>query len=116
MDKYKLSLKKGENMNNKKNFKKGTAPVKNAEIKKEGEEKMKNFSIFGGVKNAWRTHKNGFKNVAIVALGATCIYLALRGPKVEVRYEQLPPVVITETVEVPVEVPTTVEEDNNVRN
>ena len=115
MDKYKLSLRKGENMNNKKNLKKVTAPVKNAEIKKEGELKMKNFSIIGGMKNAWRNHKNGFKNVAILGLGATCLFLALREPKVEVRYEQLPPVVITETVEVPVEVPTE-ENNNNVRN
>ena len=115
MDKYKLSLKKGENMNNKKLFKKGNV-AKATEIKKEEEGKMKEFSVLGGLKNAWTNHKDLFKNVAILGLGATCLYLGLRGPKVEVRYEQLPPVVITETVEVPVEVPTTVEEDNNVRN
>lgn len=94
---------------------KGTAPV-NAEIKKKEEEKMKKFSFVGGLKNVWANHKDLFKNVAILGLGATCIYLGLRGPKVEVRYEQLPPVIVTETVEVPVEVPTATEEDNNVRN
>lgn len=93
---------------------KGAAPVKNAEIKKEEEGKMK-FSVVGGIKNAWTNHKDLFKNVAILGLGATCLYLGLRGPKVEVRYEQLPPIVVTETVEVPVEVPTE-EDNNNVRN
>lgn len=102
MDKYKLSLKKGETMKiSKKLFKKGAAPV-NAEIKKEkGEKEMKKFSFVGGMKNAWANHKDLFKNVAILGLGATCLFLALRGPKVEVRYEQLPPVIIRE--EVPVE-------------
>ena len=115
MDKYKLSLKKGENMNNKKNFKKGTAV--NAEIKKEEEKKMKKFDVVGGLKNVWTNHKNGFKNVAIVALGATCIYLGLRGPKVEVRYEQLPPVEVIKEVVVEVPAETTTEENNNnVRN
>ena len=113
MDKYKLSLKKGETMNNKKLFKKGNV-AKATEIKKEEEGKMKEFDVVGGLKNVWTNHKNGFKNVAILGLGATCLFLALRGPKVEVRYEQLPPVEVIK--EVPVEVPQAVEEDNNVRN
>lgn len=101
MDKYKLSLKKGEAMKKikEKKLQKGTAV--NAEIKKEEEKKMKKFDVVGGLKNVWTNHKNGFKNVAILGLGATCLFLALRGPKVEVRYEQLPPVIIRE--EVPVE-------------
>lgn len=103
LDKYKLSLKKGETMNNKKLLKKGAAPV-NAEIKKEkGEKKMKEFSVAGGVKNAWKNHKDLFKNVAILVLAAGCFYLGLRGPKVEVRYEQVPPVIIREEVKDPVE-------------
>ena len=114
MDKYKLSLKKGETMNNTKLFKKGNV-AKATEIKKEEEGKMKEFDVVGGLKNVWTNHKNGFKNVAILGLGATCLFLALRGPKVEVRYEQLPPVIITETVEVPVEVPAE-ENNSNVRN
>lgn len=73
------------------------------------------FSVVGGLKNVWTNHKDLFKNVAILGLGATCLFLALRGPKVEVRYEQLPPIVVTETVEVPVEVPAE-EDNNNVRN
>ena len=115
MDKYKLSLRKGENMNNKKLFEKENV-AKATEIKKEGELKMKEFSVLGGLKNVWANHKDLFKNVAIMGLAAGCLYLGLRGPKVEVRYEQLPPIVVTETVEVPVEVPQAVEEDNNVRN
>lgn len=103
-------------MNNKKNFKKGDVAPKATKIKKEEEKYMEKFSVLGGLKNVWANHKDLFKNVAILGLGATCLFLALRGPKVEVRYEQLPPIVVTETVEVPVEVPQAVEEDNNVRN
>lgn len=98
-----------------KKLSKGAAPVKNAEIKKEEEFKMKKFSVVGGLKNVWTNHKDLFKNVAIMGLAAGCLFLALRGPKVEVRYEQLPPVIITETVEVPVEVPAE-ENNSNVRN
>lgn len=112
MDKYKLSLKKGENMNN--ILKKGDVAPKATKIKKEEELKMKKISVVGGLKNVWANHKDLFKNVAIMGLAAGCLFLALRGPKVEVRYEQLPPVEVIK--EVPVEVPQAVEEDNNVRN
>ena len=115
MDKYKLSLKKGETMNNKKLLKKGAAPV-NAEIKKEkGEKKMKKFSVAGGVKNAWKNHKEGIKTISMIVMMIIIIVLLMRKPQTVVEYQEIP-VEVEVIKEVPVEVPTATEEDNKVRN
>ena len=93
---------------------KGAAPVKNAEIKKEEEGKMK-FSVVGGLKNVWTNHKEGIKTISMIVMMIIIIVLLMRKPQTVVEYQEIP-VEVEVIKEVPVEVPTATEEDNNVRN
>lgn len=90
------------NKKTEKKLTKGTAPV-NAEIKKEkGEKKMKEFSVAGGVKNAWKNHKEGIKTISMIVMMIIIIVLLMRKPQVETVYQEVP-VEVEVIKEVPVE-------------